>query len=63
MMEYFLWKLKISKDISKRFLLVILERNIYTILLNNWLKELKQFNMILIFKMMVNIILQFIKKP
>lgn len=62
MMEYSLWKLKISRDISKQSLLVILKKNISTIQLNKLQRKQKHINMILIFHKMVNIILLFIKK-
>lgn len=48
MMEYFLWKLKISKDISKLYLLDILKKNIYIAHLNKLLRKQRHINMILI---------------
>lgn len=61
-MEYSLWKLKIFRDISKLFLLVISKKNISIIQLNKLLRKPKHINMILISHKMVNIISLFIKK-
>jgi hypothetical protein len=61
-MEFSLWKSKISKGISKPFLLDTLKKSISTIQLNKWLKRQKLFNMILMFQKMVNIISLYIRK-